>query len=52
MGSDAHVYVFDAEIAAQERRGILWGNDLPSHDWKDHSWRTMRARHQMRTMPP
>jgi hypothetical protein len=40
-----------AEIAAQDRRGILWGNDLPLHNWKEHSWRTRLARHQARQRP-
>jgi len=41
-----------AEIAAQQQRGILWGNDLPSRDWREHSWRTMLVRLQARQREP
>jgi hypothetical protein len=40
-----------AEIAAQEQRGILWGNDLPSPNWKEYSWRTWRAQQRVRPRP-
>jgi hypothetical protein len=40
-----------AEIATQQQRGILWGNDLRPGNWKEYSWRTMLAQDELGKPP-